>query len=199
MKEKVCSVEGCNNKHHAKGYCDKHYKQVRRNGKILKRTIFDLNEIIIYDTYAEIVLYDKDCNEIARALIDVEDVEKVKNIKWCYDGRYVRSQHFFLHRFIMCPSDDLVVDHINHNPLDNRKCNLRICTQQENSFNKKKMSNNTSGVIGVLWRKDINKWIAQIRINGKYIYLGCFDTLEQAIEVRKKAEIEYFGEYRSID
>ena len=76
MKE--CQVEGCSNKHYGKGYCQKHYNQVRKYGKILTRTRKDPNEIIVYDNYAEIVLYDNYGKEINKALIDLDDIEKVK-------------------------------------------------------------------------------------------------------------------------
>ena len=72
---KTCSVEGCNNKVCAKGLCNKHYKQNRKFGYIPKRNRTDLNEIIEYDTYAEIILYNKQCEEIGRALIDLDDIE----------------------------------------------------------------------------------------------------------------------------
>ena len=77
---KVCTVEGCNGKVHAKGYCDKHYRQYKRYGKI-RRTNKDPNEIIVHEDYAEIILYDKNCNEKDRALIDLDDVYKVKQYK----------------------------------------------------------------------------------------------------------------------
>ena len=195
MKE--CQVEGCSNKHYGKGYCQKHYNQVRKYGKILTRTRKDPNEIIIYDNYAEIVLYDNYGKEINKALIDLDDIEKVKNYKWTFDGRYVRkSGKERLHRFIMnCPKD-MVVDHINMNPLDNRKCNLRICTIQQNNFNKKEQTNNTSGRVGVTWDKQTNKWLAQIQVDGKNIKLGRFKNKEEAIRAREEAELKYFGEYK---
>ena len=79
---RTCKVEGCNNKHHAKGYCKKHYLQMKRHGQILDRTIYDPNEIIEHEDYAEIILYDKQGKETARALIDLDDVDKVKDYKW---------------------------------------------------------------------------------------------------------------------
>ena len=82
---KVCTVEGCNGKVHSKGYCDKHYRQYKRYGKI-RRTNKDPNEIIVHEDYAEIILYDKNCNEKDRALIDLDDVYKVKQYKWCLDA-----------------------------------------------------------------------------------------------------------------
>lgn len=193
---RTCSVEGCENKHFSKGYCSKHYQQIRKHGSILERTTHDANEIIEYDDYAEVILYNKNYEEIARAIIDLNDVNSVKQYKWCLHHGYVLNNKVGrLHRFLMDPPGDMVVDHINHNKLDNRRENLRICTHQENDWNKPLKSTNSSGIIGVCWDKSRNKWLAQICINGKIIYLGHFTTKEEAAEVRKQAEIEYFGEY----
>lgn len=195
---KTCSVEGCNNKHLAKGYCDKHYKQIKKYGRILERTRFDPNEIIEYDDYAEIALYNQDCKEVARTIIDLDDVDKVKQYKWTYKGDgYVicKKMNILLHRFIMNPPDDMVVDHENRNPLDNRKDNLRVCTQHENIFNTSMKSNNISGTVGVSWHNKSNKWRAYISINGKQKHLGLYDSIEEAIAARRQAEIDYFGEY----
>ena len=95
-----------------------------------------------------------------------------------------------------CPKD-MVVDHINHNPLDNRKSNLRICTQRENVMNSSLNSNNTSGCTGVAWVKENNRWWAYIDINNSRINLGYFIDYDEAVKVRKEAEIKYFGEYRN--
>ena len=205
---KICKVCGREVKKYA-GYemCQKHYRQYKKYGKVLdnnSRTIYDPNEIVEYEDYAEIVLYNINCEEVARAIIDLDDIDKVKQYKWrMNDQRYVltdikgTSKKIRLHRLIMDCIDDMVVDHINHNPLDNRKENLRICTQQQNNKNQKKKSNNTSGVIGVCWDKSRNKWAASIMYNHKNIHLGRFNTKEEAIEARKQAEIEYYGEYRN--
>ena len=196
---KVCAVEGCNGKVHGKGYCDKHYRQYKRYGKI-RRTNKDPNEIIMHEDYAEIILYDKNCNEKDRALIDLDDVYKVKQYKWCLDAYgYViggKDKKIRLHRFIMNCPDDMVVDHINLNPLNNRKSNLRICTKQQNEMNRPTRSHNTSGVTGVSKHKQTNKWRAYIEYNQKYIHLGLFNTKEEAIKARKEAELKYFGKYR---
>ena len=197
---KKCSVEGCNNKHKAKGYCAKHYWQMREYGKIIK-TRFDANEIIEYDDYAELILYNKQCEEIERVYIDLDDIEGVQKYKWClsntgYDiTRTTNNEYVLMHRFITNCPDNLVVDHINHNKLDNRKCNLRTCTSQENNKNIGRRCDNSSGITGVYWDKRRNKWYGQICINGKKKFLGYYTTKEEAIETRKQAEIEYFGEY----
>ena len=197
---RTCSVDGCNNKHYGKGYCRRHYEQYKKYGCITHtgRSIFDKNEIIEYEDYAEIILYDKHGNEVARTMIDLEYVDVVKNYKWCFLGGYAYSYQLKqLHRFIMNPSEDMVVDHINHNKLDNRKCNLRVCTHQENGWNKDPISTNTSGTTGVIFDKSRNKWLARIEFNGKQIHLGRFKTKEEAVEARRQAEIEYFGEFAS--
>ena len=101
------------------------------------------NEIVLHDTYAEIILYDRSGNEKARALIDLDDIERVKDIRWHLDGRgYVVSNDntFRLHRLIMNCQNELVVDHINRIKTDNRKQNLRICTHQQNDMNRNTLS-----------------------------------------------------------
>lgn len=194
---KTCSVEGCNGKHQAKGYCNRHYKQFKRHGCILERTKNDANEIIEHDDYAEMILYNNKGEEVARALIDLEYVDVVNDYKWRlnYQGYVVNDKVGKLHRFLMNPGEDLVIDHINRNRLDNRRDNLRICTQQENLFNKSIQCNNTSGIQGVSWDKNRNKWLVHITVNRKQIHLGYFNTIEEAAEARRQAEIEYYGEF----
>ena len=79
---------------------------------------------------------------------------------------------------------------------DNRRENLRICTQQQNTYNSKIRKNNTSGIIGIYWHKINKNWISYITINYKHINLGSFTDKEDAIKARKDAEIKYFGEFR---
>ena len=194
---KTCSVEGCNGKHVAKGYCNKHYRQMRDFGEI-RRTRFDSNEIIEYEDHAEIVLYNKYCEEIGRTLIDLDDVDKARSYKWGINKGYAQSSKgILLHRLIMNPGDDMVVDHINHDKLDNRKDNLRICSTRQNTMNQGISKNNTSGITGIGWDKSSNKWIAYIKVNYRQITLGRFTNLDDAIQARMDAEIEYFGEYRN--
>lgn len=87
-------------------------------------------------------------------------------------------------------------DHINRNPLDCRKENLRKCTSAENARNRNKQKSNTSGIVGVTWMKKNQKWL--VRINdevGHRISLGLFDNKEDAIRVRLQAEAKYYGEF----
>lgn len=101
-----------------------------------------------------------------------------------------------IYRVIMEPEKGMVVDHINGDTLDNRRENLRVCTQGENLRNRTKLSSqNTSGVNGVCWVKKSKKYMAQIRFQYQNIYLGLFDTIEEAAEARREAELAYYGEY----
>ena len=78
---------------------------------------------------------------------------------------------------------------------DNRKCNLRICTIAENSRNQTLAINNTSGVVGVRFNKNVNKWTARLYINKKRMFLGYFVSKEDAIKARKDGEEKYYGEF----
>ena len=123
-------------------------------------------------------------------LIDVENYDKIKKHRWRVqkaNGALCNSNGVVMARLIMNAPDDMVVDHINHNPLDNRKCNLRLCTQQQNNWNRR--------VKGVHYNKVRNKWIAKININGQEKYLGQYDTEREAIIKRRMAEKLEFGEY----
>lgn len=178
--------------------CGKHYLQYTRYGKIKNRTKNDPNEIIDYDDYCEIVLYDKNSEEKCRAIIDIEDKELVLGKKWCINNSgYIitgsSSPFVYLHRLIMDAQEGEYVDHISGDKLNNRKSELRLCTNQENSQNKTKLpSDNTSGILGVHFDKSRNKWKVEIGVKGKNKYIGRFDLLEDAIIARKEAEGKYF-------
>lgn len=133
--------------------------------------------------------------------IDIDDYEKVKRYSW-YENKdgYLMSRINYklvrLHRFIMNVEDSkTIVDHANHNTLDNRKNNLRIVTRSQNNMNKELSSNNHSGVAGVMWDKDNMKWMAYITKNYHRKHLGYYENFEDAVKVRKEAEEKYFGEY----
>lgn len=170
--------------------------QIRRYGEIKPITKFMKNEIINYEDYAEIILRDKNHIEVGRTKIDLEIVDLIKDIKWyLHTDGYVRNRKVgSLHRYIMPCTDDNFIDHINHDRLDNRRENLRICNNQENQFNRSISKNNSSGVTGVQKMKS-GRWRARIMVNKKEISLGTYDSLEEAAEARRQAEIEYFGEF----
>ena len=196
----TCTVEGCNNPHHANGLCVKHYTQVDRHGSVQERTSRTANEIIVHNDYAEIVLYNANNQESARTKIDIEDISKVKDIKWYFyqtkRGSCAKSNlpKVRLHNFLLDHSDaSKVIMHKNGDNLDNRRQNLVIVSQKQKQQNLKIPKNNTSGYKGVWFCKDRNKWQAQITINSKIKSLGRFETLEGAVAARKEAENKYYN------
>lgn len=142
-------------------------------------------------------------NNNEKFYIDLEDYDLVKDYCWykSKDGYLYThandNKHILMHRLIMGVLDnpELIVDHIKHNTLDNRKKSLRVVTKAQNCRNSKLHSNNTSGVTGVSYRKDTNKWTVRIVVDGKKINLGCYENLEDAKKARLIAEDKYFGEH----
>jgi AP2 domain-containing protein/HNH endonuclease len=104
-----------------------------------------------------------------------------------------------LHRLIMNAPADKEVDHINGDTLDNRRCNLRICSHKENLRNQKLPKNSKSGYKGVTWYKRIKKWRSHIRLNKKQIHLGYFDDIKLAANAYNEAAIKYFGEFAKLN
>ena len=150
------------------------------------------------------------------AIIDAEDFEWLSQFQWHAHWNH-SSKHYYartytdeivsygrklesMHRLIMKAKPWEIVDHINGNGLDNRKENLRIVTKRENAINCKINKANTSGVMGVSFDKNRNKFMAYITVNKGFKNLGRFDSFEEATKARKDAEKLYFGEFaRNID
>jgi hypothetical protein len=104
-----------------------------------------------------------------------------------------------MHRFIMNPSKGLVVDHLNGNTLDNRKCNLRVCTYSQNSMNRIKQINNNSGYKGVSWHKNHKIYESRIMSNGVNIHIGSFENIIDAARAYNEAAIKYHGEFANLN
>lgn len=132
---------------------------------------------------------------------DMEDYDKIKDYCW-YEikvGNYHNMEawdktigsQIKMYWIIF----DKYCDHIDRNPLNNRKYNLRQATPAENSANKSITKRNTSGIIGVCWDKSRDKWISSIKCDGKNINLGRFVNKEDAIRARLEAEQKYFKEF----
>lgn len=129
---------------------------------------------------------------------DLEDYDKIKNHCWNKnaDGYIVCGNPYMkLHSLVFGIEPNKIIDHINGDPSDNRKENLRYVTPRQNCMNTKVRKDNKLGVKGVT--KRYNKYIARIRVNGNLIHLGSFDNIESATKARIDAEMKYFGEYCS--
>lgn len=112
-----------------------------------------------------------------------------------YRAVIVMGKAYLAHRLIWMmvygdwPPEQL--DHINGDRQDNRLSNIRRVSNAENCKNLGMKKDNSSGITGVSWRPDINKWTARIRVNGKDKHLGSFGDKETAIQARKAADIKY--------
>ena len=129
---------------------------------------------------------------------DLEDYDKIKDYCWSEkisDDGYHSLQAWSptlkkvirMHWLLGCKW----YDHINLNPLDNRKANLRIASSAENAQNRSKSTKNTSGVIGVSWNTKRQVWAAQLTVEHKHLFLGYFTNKTDAILARLKAENKY--------
>lgn len=145
------------------------------------------------------------------ALVDVEDFEMLSKFKWqhhfrgyAYRDQYIgmtgevgkrRGVHkkVWMHREIMKTPKNMVTDHINGDRLDNRRSNLRICTQSQNQANSLLRKTNTSGYKGISHQK--YGWIARLGVDGKRLYLGWFKNKEEAIKAYNQAANKYYGDF----
>lgn len=134
------------------------------------------------------------------ALVDDEDFEKINQYLWHLSGKYAVKSYgvrpnrtkISMHRFIMNAEKGVMIDHINGNELDNRKCNLRLCTNSQNQMNAKKQSNSSSEYKGVTKNKP---WRASI--GSKTI--GHFNTEIEAAEAYDSKAKELYGEFANIN
>lgn len=128
-------------------------------------------------------------------ICDLDDWERLKDIKWSRNsggyasGANAENKIVIFHKQVMGENGEYIVDHINRNRLDNRKCNLRFATYAQNTWNKGMVKTNTSGAVGVY--KHGKKWQVRITVNHKKMHLGAYETFEEAVKVRKEAEAKY--------
>jgi hypothetical protein len=142
------------------------------------------------------------------AIVDDEDYDILRERNWQDDSRgYATAGHVKpcgnrttvkMHRVILGATDREQVDHINGLPWDNRRCNLRIVTNQQNSCNRGKYSTNKTGYKGVAIYKK-GRFTAQITLDGRKKHLGCFDTAEEAATIYNEAARKYHGEYAKLN
>ena len=115
-------------------------------------------------------------------------------------GEAGKKKLIYMHREIIEVGDGKMVDHINHDGMDNRSGNLRAATHSENMCHRKKRSGATqSKYKGIYWRKDIRKWLVEIKFNKKRIYLGCFRDEIEAARAYDRAARKYHAEFACLN
>jgi hypothetical protein len=149
------------------------------------------------------------------AIVSPQDYDRLAAYKWlfnkkgnlCYSYRYERSKtapkkqiRIPMHRHILAPPDDLLVDHRNHNGLDNRPSNLRIATPAENGYNKRKPdAPSSSRFKGVCWAKREAKWRAQGKLNSRQFLIGYFDNEHDAARAYDEWAKQAFGQFAELN
>lgn len=164
------------------------------------------NEFIILDDQCWIVLHNQKGERAGMALVDTKDYNKVINYQWSQDsnGAIRQSDGWLLSHIILdfyFKDHSKQVDHENKMRWDNRKRNLRICTQPQNLFNRGKNKNNTSGYKGITEdrRKRGKRWHARIGVENKIKSLGYYITKEEAARAYNEAALKYHGEFALLN
>jgi len=138
-------------------------------------------------------------------LIDAEDLPLVFRHDWYaihIDAKYwhaITTDRVLMSRLILDAPASRVVDHVNHNTLDNRRCNLRLATKSQNAANAKRQKGRSSEYKGVAWFKPKQAWQAYIRVNYKMRRIGLFDDEVEAARAYNVAALEAFGEFARLN
>ena len=149
------------------------------------------------------------------AIVDPEDYERLSKYKWyakkcgktfyasrtVWTGKNNKRINITMHRQILNPPYPLVVDHINHNGLDNRKANLRPATRTQNNMNRLcvKRKGSPSKYKGVIWHKHTKRWNVQICYNGKRKTIGYFDNEIEAATAYDEAAKKNHGDFAVLN
>ena len=143
------------------------------------------------------------------AIVDDEDYEWLSKYKWCarredgdhwYAIRKSAGKHLRMHREILKCPETLHVDHKNGDGLDNRRSNLRTCSNKQNGANRKKNRGQSSSKFkGVHRKRNKNGWYAQIFVDGKQKSLGVFETERDAALAYNEAAIFSYGEFARVN
>lgn len=142
------------------------------------------------------------------ALADDEDFECLMLRRWHYHLGYAartvrlsggKKKKIYMHRLIMKTPAGMETDHINGNKLDNRRCNLRICTKSNNMKNIKKRMNLSSKYRGITWDKHRNLWKAMITINEKKVNIGRFKFENDAAYEYNEYAQRFHGEFAQLN
>lgn len=181
----MCIISWCNNKpdKSGKGYCRKHYDEIRKYGTTTNfRPNGNRNEYINKGEYTELHILDEEGNTKVVVKVDNEDVDNLKKYSFRYEkDRYIKTVSHnktkYIHRLVLNYNGDLEIDHINRDKLDNRKSNLRIVDHKTNAMNKER-NNNTC----ILKLERLKSKPFCLKIAGKHI--GYYKTLEEAKRVR---------------
>jgi len=156
----------------------------------------------IVDNIVYLEVYNKEGEVVCETMVSLEDLDKVKGYRLylcTFGARVMTNTREKFHRIILSAGEKTVVDHINRNPLDNRKENLRFVNRQQSNMNRSKAAGKTSVYKGVHWDKWTSRWKVEIGFKKKRIFIGRFDNEEEAALAYNKLADKYFGEYAVLN
>ena len=154
-----------------------------------------------------------DFSDGTKAIVSPEDADLIASNHWWktqgYASGRIDGKFVYLHRIVLQRaigrelSKNEFTDHININPLDNRRENLRVANGSESLRNRNKQAGMTSKFIGVSWfsgaAKRIKRWRATYRLNGKSVTVGYYSTEEDAAKARDEAVKKCYGEFARLN
>lgn len=192
ISPKICTVDGCDTKTLCRGYCNRHYLQIQRHGKILEKTIYEKRQAVIDGDTCKIPLGFSD----RFTLVDVK-YKYLDKYKWSvantgYAQANVDGKTTLLHKIIL--TNNGIVDHINRNKLDNRSSNLRICTPSQSAANTSNVANK-SGYRGVYYQTQNKKWCVSVA----GVYGGSFKSAVKAAKEYDRLALERWAEYAVLN
>ena len=164
------------------------------------RRKFTPNQYYIDGDTAELILTDQSGRATGHAVIDIDDLGPALAAgRWFLDSGYARtSSGMTLHRLIMGDPSGIQVDHINHDRLDCRRSNLRLCTIAENSRNKSgARPESRSGIRNLTWVASRRRWRVKVKAGGREHHIGYFRTQEEAEAAARDARQRLHGEFAS--
>lgn len=144
-------------------------------------------------------------------LVDADDWARLCNLAWhviesgsghLYVAHSISSKvgHISMHRMILSAPKNLMIDHINGNGLDNRKENLRLATNAQNQYNRRKTHGVSSSKFkGVSFTRARGRWAAQIRVQKRLIWLGYYQTEEEAALAYNAGAIKHYGAFAKLN
>jgi hypothetical protein len=191
----MCNIPDCEIINYSKGLCRKHYVKALRAGTIPRIYTKEPMKIENHGDFGILGGYNRKGELIADIQVSISDLYKCSEFRWCINNGYpttsINKKITVMHQFIIETTS--MVDHIDRNPLNNRRENLRLCNRSQNKAN----SVSKTGIKGIRLVK--NKYKARISKNGTVYHIGTFATISEAILAYNTKALELYREFAALN